>query len=131
MVVFRHQGKIKKAYYTVTMEVLGSSSAIREEHRKESGHVARGQYLARLARRQSLVTHVQSLARAVPMDSADHLLWVKKRVARIVPRILLESYGALCETVRSRSEQHRTYETFRIPSSAGSVPQCGRPRRWG
>ncbi|KQR64148.1 hypothetical protein ASF98_11670 [Arthrobacter sp. Leaf337] len=117
MVVFRHQGKIQKAYYTVTMEILGSSSAIREEHRKESGHVARGQYLARLARRQSLVTHVQSLARAVPMDSADHLLWVKKRVAKSVPQILLESYGALCETVRSRSEQHRTYETFRIPSS--------------
>ena len=117
MVVFRHQGKVQKAYYTVTMEILGSSSAIREEHRKESGHVARGRYLARLARRQSLVTHVQSLARAVPMDSADHLLWVKKRVAKNVPQILLESYGALCETVRSRSEQHRTYETFRIPSS--------------
>lgn len=118
MVIFRHQGKIKQAYYTVTMEILGSSSAIREEHRRESGHVARGQYLARLARRQSLVTHVQSLARAVPMDSADHLLWVKKRVAKNVPAILLESYGALCETVRSRSEQHRTYETFRIPNSS-------------
>lgn len=119
MVVFRHQGKITQPYYTVTVEVLGSSSAIREEHRQETGHVARGQYLARLARRQSLVTHVQSLARSVPMDSADHLLWVKKRIpATGVPAILLESYGALCETVKSRSEQHRTYETFRIPASA-------------
>ncbi|ABM10512.1 hypothetical protein [Paenarthrobacter aurescens] len=117
LVIFRHQGKVAKPYYTATMEIMGSSSAIREEYRKESGHVARGQYLARLARRQSLVTHVQSLARAVPMDSADHLLWVKRRVAKDVPGILLESYGALCETVRSRSEQHRTYETFRIPNS--------------
>jgi hypothetical protein len=118
LVIFRHQGKVKKPYYTATMEIMGSSSAIREEYRKESGHVARGQYLARLARRQSLVTHVQSLARAVPMDSADHHLWVKRRVAKDVPGILLESYGALCEAVRSRSEQHRTYETFRIPNSA-------------
>ena len=111
MVIFRHQGKVKKPYYTATMEVIGSSSGIREEHRQESGHVARGQYLARLARRQSLVTHIQTLARAVPMDSADHLLWVNRRIA-------LESYGDLCETTRSRSEQHRTYETFRIPGSA-------------
>ncbi|WP_217376139.1 hypothetical protein [Paenarthrobacter ureafaciens] len=118
LVVFRHQGKVKKPYYTATMEVIGSSSGIREEHRQESGHVARGQYLARLARRQSLVTHIQTLARAVPMDSADHLLWVKRRIAQNVPRILLESYGDLCETTRSRSEQHRTYETFRIPGSA-------------
>ncbi|MCP1415518.1 hypothetical protein [Paenarthrobacter sp. A20] len=118
LVIFRHQGKIKKSYYTATMEVMGSSSGIREEYRKESGHVARGQYLARLARRQSLVTHIQTLARAVPMDSADHLLWVKRRVPQNVPRILLESYGELCETTRSRSEQHRTYETFRIPGSA-------------
>jgi hypothetical protein len=118
MVIFRHQGKIKKPYFTVTMEIIGSSSGIREENRDDAGYIARGQFLARLARRQSLVSHVQSLSRAVPMDSADHLLWVKKRVAQNVPTILLQSYGDLCEAVRSRSEQHRTYETFRIPNSA-------------
>ena len=117
LVVFRHQGKIERPYYTATMEVMGSSSGIREEARKESGHLARGQYLARLARRQCLVTHVQTLARAVPMDTADHLLWIKDRLSPGVPAILLESYGELCETTRSRSEQHRTYETFRIPGT--------------
>ncbi|MFM9431980.1 hypothetical protein ACFDR8_002896 [Arthrobacter sp. MP_2.3] len=117
MTVFRHQGKIKEAYYTVTMEIMGSSSGIREENREDSGYVARGQLLARLARRQSLVSHVQSLSRAVPMDSADHLIWIKKRRAANVPRVLLESYGALVEAVQSRSEQHRTYETFRVPRS--------------
>jgi hypothetical protein len=34
------RGKIRQAYYTVTMEILGSSPAIGEEHRRESGHVA-------------------------------------------------------------------------------------------
>ncbi|MCT9626745.1 hypothetical protein HWD94_16670 [Pseudarthrobacter equi] len=117
MTVFRHQGKIKEPYYTVTLEIMGSSSGIREENREDSGYVARGQLLARLARRQSLVSHVQSLSRAVPMDSADHLIWIKKRCATNVPRVLLESYGDLVEAVQSCSEQHRTYETFRVPRS--------------
>lgn len=117
MTVFRHQGKINDPYYTVTVEVMGSSSGLREEHKEDSAYFARGQVLARLARSQSLVTHVQSLSRAVPMDSADHLLWIKDRRAASVPRVLLESYGNLVEAVQSRSEQHRTYETFRIPRS--------------
>jgi hypothetical protein len=117
MVIFRHQGKIKKPYYTVTMEILGSSSAIREENRVDAGHVARGQLLARLARRQCLVSHVQTLSRSVPMDTADHLLWIRGRIAANVPAVLLRSYGDLCETVQSRAEQNRTYETFRIPNT--------------
>lgn len=118
MTVFRHQGTIKVPYYTVTVEVMGSSSGIREENREDSAYVARGQFLARLARRQSLVTHVQSLSRAVPMDSTDHLIWIRDRQAPGVKKILLASYGDLVQTLQSRSEQHRTYETFRIPKSA-------------
>ncbi|MGY4541031.1 hypothetical protein ACVWY0_000939 [Arthrobacter sp. UYNi723] len=58
---------------------------------------------------------MQSLSRAVPLDSADHLVWIKKRRAANVPRVLLESYGDLVDAVQSRSEQHRIYETFRFP----------------
>lgn len=126
MTVFRHGGRIKEPYYTVTVEVMGSSSGIREENREDSAYVARGQFLARLARRQSLITHVQSLSRAVPMDSTDHLLWIRDRQASDVPRILLESYGDLVQTLQSRSEQHRTYETFRIPKSATLSLKAGK-----
>ena len=66
MTVFRHGGQIKTPYYTVTVEVMGSSSGIREENREDSAYVARGQFLARMARRQSLISHVQTLSRAVP-----------------------------------------------------------------
>ncbi len=117
MVIFRHQGKIKKPYYTVTLETLGTSSGIREEHREDAGHIAHGLMLSRLARRQHLVSHVQSLARAVPVDSADHLLWIHRRIPAGVPKVLLTSYGELCDLVQSRAEQHRSYETFRIPVS--------------
>ena len=118
MTVFRHGGRIKTPYYTVTVEVMGSSSGIREENREDSAYVARGQFLARMARRQSLITHVQTLSRAVPMDSTDHLRWIKDKQAQGINRLLITSYGDLVQTLQSRSEQHRTYETFRIPRSA-------------
>jgi hypothetical protein len=50
------------------------------------------------------------------VDATDHLLWLRRHLAAQVPDVLLESYGELCDLVRSRAEQHRTYETFRIPS---------------
>lgn len=115
LAVFRHQAK--KPYYTATVETIGTSSGLREEHREDAAYLAHGRLLARLARRQQLITHVQSLSRSVPVDSADHLLWIRRQISAGAPRILLESYGELCEVVRSRAEQHRTYETFRIPAA--------------
>ncbi|WP_415854290.1 hypothetical protein [Sinomonas sp. G460-2] len=114
MAVFRHQAG--KPYYTATVETIGTSSGLREEHREDAGYVAHGQVLARLARRQQLITHVQSISRSVPVDATDHLLWLRRQIADQVPEVLLESYGELCDVVRSRAEQHRTYETFRIPA---------------
>lgn len=114
MAVFRH--KAKNPYYTATVETIGTSSGLREERREDAGYVAHGQVLARLARRQQLITHVQSISRSVPVDATDHLLWLRRQITTQVPEVLLESYGELCDVVRSRAEQHRTYETFRIPA---------------
>jgi len=124
MVIFRHSGQEEKPYYTATVETMGVPSGLREEFQEDAGYIAHGQLLARLARRQSLISGVQSLSRSVPIDPADHVMWIAENQSHTVPEVLVSSYGQLCDLVQSRAEQHRNYETFRIPETGALLSRA-------
>ena len=114
IVIFRHHAAGQK-YFAVVMEVSAAADSLKEERGHDAGHIGFGRLLAALAKDNTLITRLQELSRAVPMDSADHEGWVASRMPANVPALLRASYDQLIDRTRSSSEQHRSYYVAYIP----------------
>lgn len=110
--LMRHQGS--PSFYTVIFEVEGMEESTTEDE----PYISWGQVQARAAERTSAVTHIQSLARSVPIDMTDHLLWLADYISPDAPDSILRSYQDLSESVREHAEMHRSYVVVRLDSSA-------------
>lgn len=114
IVVFRHNAAGQK-YFAVVMEVSAAADSLKEEHGHDAGHIGFGRLLATQAKENTLITRIQELSRAVPMDSSDHASWVAAKMPVNVPAVLRASYEQLIDRTRSSSEQHRSYYVAYIP----------------
>lgn len=114
IVIFRHNAAGQK-YFAVVMEVSAAADSLKEEKGHDAGHIGFGRFLASQAKENTLITRLQELSRAVPMDSSDHAAWVASKMPVHVPAVLRESYEQLIDRTRSSSEQHRSYYVAYIP----------------
>lgn len=115
IVVFRHN-LVRGAYYSAVLEVTGTAGGVKTEDGIDEAYIGWGETLSALASSRSLIEGVQQVARAVPMDSSDHLAWVKKQIVPEAHELLVASYGELIDLTQSQSEQHRAYVAVSIPA---------------
>lgn len=116
VVVFKDSTRTQAAYIVI-VETAGTGSGITDEDGYDAPYLAFGALLSFLAGMTSLITHIQPLTRALPMDATDHLAWMAGQIGPGVPDILVDSYAELTESIQAEADQHRSYYALLIPDS--------------
>ncbi|MFK4299161.1 hypothetical protein ABH924_004342 [Arthrobacter sp. GAS37] len=116
VVAFKDSTRAQGAYIVI-VETTGTGSGITDEDGYDAPYLAFGALLSFLAGMTSLITHIQPLTRALPMDATDHLSWMAGQIGPGVPEVLVESYAELTESVQAQADQHRSYYALLIPDT--------------
>ena len=119
MVIFRHtMPGSEEDYFSVVLEVQGTTGALRSERNYEQPYIRWGEALTAMADEQSLVHAVQEIAHVMPADITDHLASIGAQLPDPYNELLVASYANLAEKLKTRSDNHRTFVALVFKSSA-------------